>query len=297
MDTKYLRTLQTILETGSFQKAALQLNYTQSTVTFHIQQLEQECSVKLFDKIGRKMILTQAGRDLLPHMETILQETEWMHNYGKSLHDMSGTLRVGMPDALLCYQMQPLLRAFQKQAPNIQLTIQSLHCYAIRESVINGGIDMGIHCNIGGYPKSIVEESITSYHAILVASPTAGPQQLDFITPHQRKSINLIYNDPHSLHQKRLTQYLEKKDIVMHSDIEMWSIEAAKVSVMNNLGIAYLPDFTIQKELHDGTLIPIKTELDTISVPVVCTYHKNKWITPAMALFRNLLHQGLAKQT
>lgn len=148
MDIKYLQTLKTILETGSFQKAAFKLNYTQSTVTFHIQQLEQELSLKLFEKIGRKMILTQAGQDLLPHIEIILQETEQIQNYGKNLSEINGTLRIGMPDSLLCYKMQPLLNTFKKEAPNVQLIIQSLHCYEIREKVINGGIDMGIHCNI-----------------------------------------------------------------------------------------------------------------------------------------------------
>ncbi|MFY4776502.1 LysR family transcriptional regulator [Metabacillus sp. RGM 3146] len=66
MELKYLQTLKTILETGSFLGAARKLNYTQSTVTFQIQQLEQELSVKLFEKIGREMVLTQAGEDILP---------------------------------------------------------------------------------------------------------------------------------------------------------------------------------------------------------------------------------------
>lgn len=296
MDIKYLQTFKTILEAGSFQKAAFQLNYTQSTVTFHIQQLEQELSLRLFEKVGRKMVLTQAGQDLLPHIETILQETEQMQTYGKNASELNGTLRIGMPDSLLCYQMQPLLNAFKKKAPRVQLIIQSLHCYAIREKVIHGGIDMGIHCNIGGYPQSVIEEELTAYHAILVASPSADLKQLDFVTPHQQKSINLINSDPHSLHQKRLQQYLKEKDITVNHSIEMWSLEAAKISVMSDLGIAYLPDFTISKELQEGTLIPVPIDLDTVPVPVVCTYHKNKWISPAMELFKDLLHQGLAAQ-
>ena len=63
MELKYLNTFKTILETGSFLNAARKLNYTQSTITFQIQQLEEELSVKLFEKIGRKMIITQAGKE------------------------------------------------------------------------------------------------------------------------------------------------------------------------------------------------------------------------------------------
>lgn len=298
MDTKYLLTLKTILETGSFQKAAFKLNYTQSTVTFHIQQLEQELGLKLFDKIGRKMVLTQAGKELLPHMDTILLETEWIQNYGKDLSDLTGTLRIGMPDSLLCYKMQPLLCAYKEQAPKVQLIIQSLSCYDIRESVIKGGIDMGIHCDIGGYPNTVMEENLTSYYAVLTASPMEDKRELDFISPHQRKNINLINSDPHSLHHQRLLRYLEQKDIVLNNSIEMWSVEAAKASVIAGLGIAYLPNFAIEKELNSGVLVPVETELDSEPVPVVCTYHKNKWFSPALSLFKNMVSQSLkpAKQ-
>jgi DNA-binding transcriptional LysR family regulator len=66
MDIKNLITLRTIVDTGSFQAAANQLNYAQSTVTAQVQQLEQELGLRLFTKTGRKMVLTQAGRDLMP---------------------------------------------------------------------------------------------------------------------------------------------------------------------------------------------------------------------------------------
>ena len=61
MELKSLNTVRMILETGSFQEAARRLHYTQSTVTFQVQQLEKELNVKLFEKLGRRMALTQAG--------------------------------------------------------------------------------------------------------------------------------------------------------------------------------------------------------------------------------------------
>lgn len=253
MDIKYITTLKAILETGSFQKAAFRLNYTQSTVTFHIQQLEQEFSYKLFEKIGRKMVFTQAGHDILPHIDSILRELQWIQNYGKDMSEMKGTIRIGMPDALLCYGMQPVLTAFRKQAPCVELIIPSLNCYDIHEGIINGVIDIGVHCKMGSYPQTIEEEALTSYYAILVASSHADPDQLDFITPHQRKSINLINTDPNSLHQKRLMKYLEEKDIILNSNIEMWSTDATKISVISDLGIAYLPDYVVEKELKNHT--------------------------------------------
>lgn len=76
--------------------------------------------------------------------------------------------------------------------------------------------------------------------------------------------------------------------------MELWSIGAAKTGVMSNLGISYFPIFTIEEELKNGMLIPVRTELDEEKVTVVATYHKNKFISQLMELFLHLLHDTLS---
>lgn len=98
MNTKSLVTFKTILEVGSFQKAADKLGYTQSTVTFQIKQLEEELALKLFEKIGRRMELTQAGKDIMPYVDMILQGAEQINNYGKSLSEITGSLKLAISD-------------------------------------------------------------------------------------------------------------------------------------------------------------------------------------------------------
>lgn len=68
MDLRRFITFKTVVEEGSFLRAAQKLCCTQSTVTFHIQQLEQELAIPLFEKIGRRMCLTAAGKKVLPHV-------------------------------------------------------------------------------------------------------------------------------------------------------------------------------------------------------------------------------------
>ena len=76
MELKYLQTFKVILEEGSFSKAAEKLNYTQSTITFQIGQLEQELSTKLFEKIGRRMLPTKAGEQLYPYVQDVLSSVD-----------------------------------------------------------------------------------------------------------------------------------------------------------------------------------------------------------------------------
>lgn len=94
MNTKSLVTFKTIPEMGSFQKAADKLGYTQSTVTFQIKQLEEELALKLFEKIGRRMELTQAGKDIMPYIDMILQGAEQIRKFESELLKLSLFLRL-----------------------------------------------------------------------------------------------------------------------------------------------------------------------------------------------------------
>ena len=81
MDLKNLHTFYTIIKEGSFSKAAKKLNYTQSTITFHVGQLEKELDVQLFEKIGRRMVLTKAGEQLIPYVEDVILSVHKMEEF------------------------------------------------------------------------------------------------------------------------------------------------------------------------------------------------------------------------
>ena len=293
MNTKSLVTFKTILEVGSFQKAADKLGYTQSTVTFQIKQLEEELALKLFEKIGRRMELTQAGKDIMPYVDMILQGTEQISNYGKSLSEITGSLKLAIPDSILIYNMQPFMQAFTHEAPNVQLIVNSIQSGEINPSIADGTADIGINCEKDSYPDSVVHKKLGKYKAILVASPFANNNLLDFITPHQRKPISLICNEPDGYYQLDMDKYLSEKDILLNPPMKVQSIEAVKRCVMNNLGIAVVPTYSIGEELKNGSLMPIKTELDEKEYNSFYIYHKNKWISPQMELALNLLEKYL----
>ncbi|MEY8484189.1 LysR family transcriptional regulator [Lachnospiraceae bacterium 48-21] len=295
MNTKNLVTFKTVLEVGSFQKAADKLGYTQSTVTFQIKQLEEELALKLFEKIGRRMELTQAGKDIMPYVDMILQGTEQISNYGKSLSEISGSLKLAIPDSILIYNMQPFMQAFTHEAPNVQLIVNSIQSGEINPSIADGTADIGINCEKDSYPDSVVHKKLGKYKAVLVASPFANNNLLDFITPHQRKPISLICNEPDGYYQLDMDKYLSEKDILLNPPMKVQSIEAVKRCVMNNLGIAVVPTYSIGEELKNGSLMPVKTELDEKTYDSFYIYHKNKWISPQMELALDLLEKYLGK--
>lgn len=297
MNTKNLITFKTILEAGSFQKAADKLNYTQSTVTFQMKQLEEELALKLFEKIGRRMELTQAGRDILPYVDTILQGAEQISNYGKKLSEITGSLKLAIPDSILIYTIQPFIQAFSHEAPNIQLVINSIPSEDVNQAVMEGTADIGINCEKDSYPDTIIHKYLGTYRILLVAAPFADCSLLDFMTPHQRKPFSLICNEPNGYYQLEMNKYLAEKDIVLEPYMKVQSIEAVKRCVMNNLGVAVVPTYSIVEELKNGSLIPVKTELDEKKYNSIYVYHKNRWISPQMELALNLLKEYVGVDT
>lgn len=290
MDLKYLETFKAILEEGSFAKAANKLNYTQSTITFQMQQLEKELSVQLFEKIGRRMQLTKAGEDLVPFVKEILHSVEKLQILAASPNDMKQEIHIGVAETQLCYRLPPILKKFHQLAPGAKLLIRSMNCYQTRDALIDGSIDLGIfYEDIGGCDKNLVLHKSGSYPMTLVASPSIKKEYPDFITPGQHMDIPFIIDEPSCIFREIFEDYLKEKDITLSHHIELWSIPTIKNLVASDMGISYLPAFTVEKELAEGSLCKIDTGLDRRTITAVCGHHKNKWISPLMQLFIDLV--------
>ena len=291
MELKYLRTFKTIIDEGSFQNAAERLNFSQSTVTFQIQQLEQSLSVKLFERIGRKMAVTQAGKEILPHIDAILDEVASIERYGKDVRDLGGELTVSMPETLLTYKSQRALKRFREEVPRVRLSLQMHNCFVIRDQILSGAVDCGFHYDVGGYNNSIHSEKIAEYEIALVCSPEL--RKRDFITKHRRKDVSLITAERDNVYYIMCSRYLSERDIVLNGVLELGSVEAIKRSVTSNIGIAALPRFTVEDELAKGELHEIETKMRDRRISVLCAFHKNKWMSPAMERFILLMKDTL----
>lgn len=289
MDLKYLYAFRTIVDEGGFNKAAQKLNYTQSTITFQMNQLEQELSTCLFEKIGRKMVLTKAGESLIPYVDEILQSIDKLHSFESKLSEYQGDLRVGVAETQLCYRFPAILKEFHLKAPKAHLFLRSMNCYDIRDELLNGTLDIGVfYEDVGGFGSSLVTYEIGTFPTILLASPETQRQFPDFIKPDQVLSLPLVINEPNCIFRQMFEEYLREKSIRLGHTIELWSIPTIKNLVASGVGITYLPLFTVQEELKTEVLKEIGTDMEEPAITAVCGHHKNKWISPLMQLFIDL---------
>ncbi len=291
MELKNLRTFQAIVDRGSYQRAAEALGYTQSTVTIHIQQLEEELGLPLFQRTGRRMVLTQMGERFLPQTRELLLAADRLAQIGQEGREPSGVLRVDMAETLLCYQVQPVIQKFRRLAPQVRLVIRSRNCLDIAENVRSGACDLGVGYDMDWSRDVLEVEPMGAYEVILLAAPQFAHR--DFITPGQRKPVSLVTDEPDSIFRRRLEDYLRKRDITLDATLELWSIETIKRCVMSDLGFTYLPRFAAREELGRGLLLELESPVSGVRFPALCARHKRRWVTPAMELFMDLLRENL----
>ncbi|MDD3138791.1 MAG: LysR family transcriptional regulator, partial [Lachnospiraceae bacterium] len=268
MEIKHLRTLIAIVDYGSYQKAAEALGYTQSTITIQMQQLEAELRIPLFQRIGRRMSLSQAGEKVVEQARELVDIADQIGGIADASQPLTGTLRVDIVETLLCFQMQEVIREFRARAPLVKLILRNRNCLKISENLKEGSCDLGISYRMD-WNREVLQTEYLKQQAECILVASSELTDTDFVTPHQVKSIPLISDEPDSLFRRQFESYLQEQDIQLEETIELWSTEAIKRCVMSNLGITFLPRFAVEEELADGRLVELSAPVSGIRNPVL----------------------------
>ncbi|MEI3607292.1 LysR family transcriptional regulator [Pseudogracilibacillus sp. SE30717A] len=290
MEIRHFITFNKIIEVGSFTQAAEHLGYTQSTVTSHIQMLEEQLGAPLFDRMGRKIKLTDIGKKLLPYTKEILATYNKIENITNHDGDgMRGELKVAAPESLTIYRLEPILREYRKKYPYVRIRLTNATCRDNKKAILEGNADIAFVMLPQFKDSDLVVHQLMNEPIVLVGNPDCSLNKLDKNYGDNQLNECFITNEKEGSYWRLLEKSLRDKDIVPSNVMELWSIEAIKRSVMSGLGIAYLPLMTVQDEIMEGKfkIIPYEADLKPIYSQVV--YHKNKWISPALSSFIEII--------
>ena len=215
-----------------------------------------------------------------------------IESVGKVGDKITGELKIAVAESLMSYKLQNVLCSFKEKAPNVKLSIISLNCYVIKNMLSNGEVDLGLMYDVGSQNDNLTSVKLSDFNLALVCSPLFEQEKLDFSTPNQKINTSLIINEIESIYRKILESYFFDNNIFLNNTIELGSIEAIKKCVASNLGISYLPRFTVEEELQNGTLKELTVGCSDAKITAIYAYHKNKWISPAMSLFIELVREN-----
>ncbi|MAR93160.1 MAG: LysR family transcriptional regulator [Pseudomonadota bacterium] len=145
MDIAELQAFLAVAESGSFSRAALQLHLTQPAVSKRIRQLESDLHSQLFDRIGRQVLLTESGRELLPRARRIVLELEDMRRALSRLSgEVEGTLKIGTSHHIGLHRLPPVLKIFSRRYPQVKLDIRFIDSEMAFDLVMQGKLELGI---------------------------------------------------------------------------------------------------------------------------------------------------------
>lgn len=145
MDLATLNAFIAIAELGSFSEAAIRLHLTQPAVSKRIASLEQQLRVRLFDRLGREVSLTEAGRALLPRAYQILNVLEDTRRALTNLNgEITGRLTLATSHHIGLHRLPPLLRAFTRAHPQVALDIQFLDSEVAYDEVFHGRAELAV---------------------------------------------------------------------------------------------------------------------------------------------------------
>lgn len=280
-----IRTLTTFVKTAelqNFTNAARELGYAQSTVTAQIQQLEEELQVQLFERIGKRIHITEAGKRFLPYAQKILLLAEQAVCHSDEEMPVSGTLRLGIVESLQNHELAGLLHRYRQSCPWVNVIVKASDCQILTELLLKNELDIMYIFDTRIRREELVslyESPEPMYFAVpsghsLTENPHVALE--DILTfPFMETERNLSYG-------REFNHYLAQKGFTPKSCLEVGNPDIIVQLIKNGDGISWLPQYIIQDELERSAVSILDYQIPEITMYKQLICHKNKWISAAM---------------
>lgn len=256
-DTRQLQAFAALARLGSFTQAAHELHLTQSAISHAIKALEEQAGCRLFDRAGRRVALTQAGEQLLKHVDKILAE---MKNARLGLEELSrwghGRLRLGASTTACQYILPGVLREFKQSFPKCVISIDpGDHGHQV-ELLLQNRVDLAIMLEPEDKRElafvPLFEDEMRFLLAPVHPWAKAGrASRADFA-----EQTLILYNQT-SYTFRLVKEYFRAEGLPLANYLELGSMEAIKELAKVGLGIGVVAPWVARAELEAGALVSL----------------------------------------
>jgi DNA-binding transcriptional LysR family regulator len=259
-----LKVFFTVANRLSFTKAATELFITQPAISKHIQELEEQHKIKLFDRNGSKISLTKAGELLLKHTKNIFEiYREIDFDLSALINQLQGTLRLGASTTISQYIIPPLLARFHQKLQDIKVTLLNGNTEQIESALLNKEIEIGI---VEGQSKNqaIKYTKFLKDELVLVCNSKNPLVNKEEITKEDLKTMRFLMREQGSGTLEVIEYALKPFEIKLSQltiEMQLGSTESIKSYLMNSDCVAFISIHAINKELKNNelTVIDVKS--------------------------------------
>lgn len=257
LDSRQLQAFVRLAHNGSFTLTARELFLTQSAISHSMRALEEDIGCRLFDRLGKKLMLTQAGEHLLQHAERVLQEMAVAREGIEALGRWGRTrLRLGAPASLCAGLLPAVLRTIRREFPQCAIRVEGGHAHRAVTLLEEGRVDLAMTVELPGDDRFEFTPVFGDELAFLV-SPE-HPWARGASAPRSEiASQQFIVYDKSSRTWQLIDDYFGHEEISLNAPIELGSMSAIKELAKLNLGIAILAPWVAAREIQEGSLVAV----------------------------------------
>ncbi len=288
MDTQQLRAFVEVASTGSFSISAENLHLTQPAISKRISGLEEQLNQRLFDRIGRAVNLTEAGRVLLPRAQEILQTVNLAQQQLADLSgNVSGRFKLATSHHIGLHRLPPILQAFSERYPAVELDIAFLDSEKAHTQVVNGEIELAVITLSSDADATVTTKQIWHdelYFTVGAHHPLTRKKSP--ISLSELAQYPAILPEINTYTTKIVKQLFDQRGITLHTKLATNYLETIKMMVAINLGWSVLPKTMIDAETPGLNLpgVSFSRELGYI-------HHHNRSLSNAASAFIQLLER------
>ncbi len=249
-----LRIFRAVAEARSFTRAAEVVHLTQPGISKHIKQMEEYYGIPLFDRLGKKVALTQAGEILSEATEEIMASAiaaEQRIEELKGLH--GGKLVLGASFALGIYVLPGVLAAFRKRYPAVEVTVDISLSAKIMAKILANKLELGLVSQEAHDPRLFAKQFMTDELIVVVPSNHRWANRKR-IRPQELMRETFIVAARGAGVRAAVEERLKQKGIVLTNVIDFGNVEGVKRAVEAGLGISIQPQSVVQREISAGSL-------------------------------------------
>lgn len=293
---RQLQVFESVARHLSHSRAAEGLYLSQPAVSMQIKQLETVIGLPLFEQTGKKLFLTEAGREMLHYSRSILQQVQEMEAvFGEMKGLERGHLNISVVSTAN-YFMPQLLAKFCKRYPNINVILNVANRNAVLQQLAENATDLAV---MGRPPQSadIVAKSFMKNPLVVIAPPDHPLCGVKRIKPKQLEPENFLVREPGSGTRGAMERFFAEHDIHFRTSMEMGTNEAIKQAVQAGMGLGILSLHSVELELETERLALLDVEHCPIVRHWYIAHRKNKRLSGAAQAFQQFLlteAEGLA---
>lgn len=254
MDLHQLKVFQAAIKSGGFTRAGEQLHLSQSTVSQHIKLLEEELGCSLFLRVGKRVLVTEAGNVLLQYAERIFRDVRNAEMAVREMNSLKrGTVRIGVGPTTLTYRLPPILRDYARRLPQIELIVIAGTTEFLLDLIRSQHLDLAIVMSTAPQP-GLRSTPLGREELVFVLNGKHPLARRRTLQPSDLAGLRFILFERRTAMQNLIEGYFESLGVTPRIAMEVEDNEAIKSLVRAGLGASVLPLCALAQEPPDSQL-------------------------------------------